>query len=211
MEKVVTPHESPAFELGAVAFTGVAHVVFQELGAKGFFIVLASIGWVTYVGWQVWHRPDHWRRWGFQTDNLKAALIWPTIVFVIAMVGMLLIAFSYGRDLWSVHIPVLLLVYPVWGVLQQFLVQALGVSNIVKLFPQVSSWSVVLIGAGLFSVVHVPEGWLMLATWLLGCVFIPSYLQHRNLWVLGVYHGWLGTFFYLWVLNQDPWIAAFGT
>ncbi|GJL66396.1 MAG: hypothetical protein NPIRA05_13670 [Nitrospirales bacterium] len=194
-----------------MVFTGLLHLVFQELGAKGLFIVLASISWMTYVGWRVWQSPDHWRRWGFRTDNLKAALIWPTIVFIIAMVGMLVLAFSDGRELWSTHIPVLLLLYPIWGVLQQFLVQALGVSNIVKLFPKVSSWGVVLLGACLFSVVHVPEWWLMLATWSLGCVFIPSYLQHRNLWILGVYHGWLGTFFYLWVLNQDPWIAAFGT
>ncbi|GJL62979.1 MAG: hypothetical protein NPIRA04_16330 [Nitrospirales bacterium] len=210
MKKVVTPHGSPALELGAVAFTGVAHVVFQGLDAKGFFIVLASICWLTYVGCRVWQRPDHWRGWGFRTDNLKVALVWPTIVFMIAMVGMFLIAFSYGRDLWSAHIPVLLLVYPIWGVLQQFLVQALGVSNMVQLFPRVSSWGIVLIGACLFSVVHYPHGWLMCATGLLACVFIPSYLQHRNLWVLGVYHGWLGTFFYLWVLNQDPWVAAFG-
>jgi len=211
MERAAATQGAARTELGAVILTGLAHVVFQGLGAKGMFIALASISWATYIGWQVWYNPGLWRQWGFRTDNFKAACLWPTIVFIIAMIGMFLFAFNYGRHLWSAHILVLMLLYPIWGVLQQFLVQALGVSNICKLFPQVGSWGIVLLGACLFSVVHFPEGWLMLATWLLGCVFIPIYLQHRNLWVLGIYHGWLGTFFYLWVLNQDPWIAVFGS
>lgn len=210
MEKTETTDKSPGIELGAVVLTGLSHVVFQGLGAKGLFIALASVGWVTYVEWRVWQNPGLWRRWGFRTDNLKASLFWPTIVFVLAVVVMALFALSYGRDLWNDHIIVLLLLYTVWGVLQQFLVQALGVSNIMKLFPQAGLWWVVLLGACLFSVVHYPQGWLMFATGLLACVFIPCYLRHPNLWVLGLYHGWLGTFFYLWVLNQDPWIAAFG-
>ncbi len=119
-------------------------------------------------------------------------------------------AITFGRDLWNEHIIILLLLYPMWGVLQQFLVQALGVANLRNLFPSAGLGFVVLLGACLFSVAHFPEGWLMLATGIMGCAFIPCYFQHRNLWVLGVYHGWLGTFFYLWVLNQDPWIAAFG-
>ncbi len=190
--------------------TGLLHVVFQGLGAKGLFIALAVTSWVTYIAWRVRDNPSLWRQWGFRVDNLRASLLEPTVVFVFAMLGMLWFAVSYERDLWSAHIVILLLVYPIWGVLQQFLVQALGVSNLRTLFPHAGLLWIVLLGAGLFSVVHYPHGWLMFATGLLACVFIPSYLRHRNLWVLGVYHGWLGTFFYLWVLNQDPWVAAFG-
>ena len=129
-------------------------------------------------------------------------------VFVLAIIGMALFALNYGRDLWNEHIVIFLLLYPIWGVLQQFLVQALGVANIKKLFPQLELLWVVLLGTCMSSIVHFPQGWLMLATGFMTCVFIPSYLQHQILWVLGLYHGWLGTLFYLWLLNQDPWVAA---
>lgn len=198
-------------EFGAVIATGLLHVVFQSLGLKGVFIAIASICWVSYIGWRIRQSPGLWKQWGFRIDNLKDSLYWPTVAFVLAMMSMATFAIRSGNELWNEHIIVLLLLYPIWGVLQQFLVQALGVANIQRLFPSVSlSWAV-LIGACLFSVVHFPQIWLMLATWVMGLVFIPCYLQHRNLWVLGVYHGWLGTFFYLWVLSQDPWVAAFGS
>jgi membrane protease YdiL (CAAX protease family) len=56
----------------------------------------------------------------------------------------------------------------------------------------------------------VPEIPLMLTTFGLGLVYIPLYLRYRNLWPLGLYHGWLGTLFYLWVLGRDPWVETFG-
>ncbi len=211
MANPVTSSVLQRIELSAVIATGLLHIVFQGLGLKGVFIALASVSWVSYIGWRVRQDPGLWKQWGFRTDNLNASLVWPTVAFVLAMMSMATFAIRSGNELWNGHIIVLLLLYPIWGVLQQFLVQALGVANIQRLFPSVSlSWAV-LIGACLFSVVHYPEGWLMLATWVMGLVFIPCYLRHRNLWVLGVYHGWLGTFFYLWVLNQDPWVAAFGS
>ena len=209
-EKIEKTSEGPAIELGAVVLTGLCHVIFQVLGFKGLFIALASLSWATYIGWRVGQNPGLWRQWGFRTDNLKASLFWPTIAIILAMANMAVFAMSFGRELWNEHLVILLLLYPIWGVLQQFLVQALGVANIRRLFPGAGLSSVVVLGACLFSVVHYPEGWLMLATGIMACVFIPCYLRHQNLWVLGLYHGWLGTFFYLWVLNQDPWVAAFG-
>ena len=201
---------SPGVELGAVVLTGLLHVVFQGPESKGAFIALASVSWVSYIGWRVRQAPGLWRHWGFRSDNLKASFFIPSIAFVLSMGGMAVWGWFSGHDLWNEHLIPLCLLYPIWGVLQQFLVQALGVLNIQKLFPNVGVRSVVLLGACLFSLVHYPQGWLMLATWVLGLVFIPCYLRHRNLWPLGLYHGWLGTFFYLWVLGQDPWDLAFG-
>ena len=104
----------------------------------------------------------------------------------------------------------LLVLYPLWGILQQFLVQALGVANLFRLFPQYGWWVAVSAGVILFTLVHYPDWVLMAATGLLACVFIPLYIRDRNLWPLGLYHGWLGTFFYLWVLGRDPWVSVFG-
>ena len=103
---------------------GYLHVVFQGPATKGLFIAFASISWLTYIGWQVWRSASLWRQWGFRIDNLKASFFLPTTVFVLSIGGMAAFAFYSGHDLWNEHIVVLLLLYPIWGVLQQFLVQA---------------------------------------------------------------------------------------
>lgn len=50
----------------------------------------------------------------------------------------------------------------------------------------------------------------MAATFMMGLAFTPMYLRHRNLWPLGIYHGWLGVLTYYWVLARDPWTEMFG-
>ena len=199
------------FEVAAVAATGVLHLIFQGLGAKGIFIALASVSWIGYLVWRVRQDSSLWVQWGFHAKNLLSAFVWPTVIFVVGVSLMAWYGLANDRVLWQGHILVLLLLYPLWGILQQFLVQALGVANLMALFPK-QGWIVALpVGVVLFSLVHYPDGWLlMLATGIMGCLFIPCYLRDRNIWPLGLYHGWLGTFFYLWILGKDPWVEVFG-
>ena len=197
-------------EFLAVLATGLLHVVFKSLGLKGLFIVLASLCWICYIGWRVRQDSSHWGRWGFQTANLSSAFFGPTVIFVVGTCVMGAFAMANGRMLWQGHMLLLLLLYPLWGILQQFLVQALGVNNLLLLFPRHGLMVAMPVGVILFAAVHFPNWPLMLATGLLACCFIPLYVRDRNLWPLGLYHGWLGTFFYLWVLGRDPWVTAFG-
>ncbi len=201
---------TPLLEFIAVVATGMLHLVFKELGAKGVFIALASVSWITYIVWQVRRDSSKWKRWGFRTDNLGSAFKWPTLVFVVASTLMAGYGLISGRVLWQGHMVFLLVLYPLWGILQQFLVQALGVTNLMKLFPRYGLLMAMPVGVVLFALVHFSNWRLMLATGLLACFFIPFYLRNHNLWPLGLYHGWLGTFFYLWVLGRDPWVSVFG-
>ena len=122
-------------EVAAVAATGVLHLVFQSLGAKGLFIALASVSWIGYVVWRVWQDSSLWVKWGFQMKNLSSAFVWPTVIFVVGVSLMAWYGLANGRVLWQGHVLFLLLLYPLWGILQQFLVQALGVANLMTLFP----------------------------------------------------------------------------
>jgi len=203
-------HVSKWLEVLAVMLTGILHLVFKSVGAKGLFIALASVSWVGYILWRVRQDSSLWVKWGFQTKKLLSAFLWPTVIFVVATIAMAWYGVTNGRVLWEGHILFLLLLYPLWGVLQQFLVQALGVANLMTLFPR-QGWMVAMpVGILLFAIIHFPNGLLMIATGLMAGLFIPCYLRDRNLWPLGLYHGWLGTFFYLWVLGKDPWISVFG-
>lgn len=171
---------------------------------------MAGISWMSYVVWKVRQDPTRWKGWGFHTDNLRQAFMWPSVVFAGSGLAMAWYGIVAGQGLWQGHMLLLLFLYPLWGVLQQFLVQALGVDNLMKIFPQHGLWLAMPIGVILFALVHFPDWWLMLATGLMACFFIPFYIRDRNLWPLGLYHGWLGTFFYLWVLGRDPWVTVFG-
>ena len=65
-----------------------------------------------------------------------------------------------GRVFWEGHMVLLLLLFPLWGIFQQFLVQALGVANLMTLFPG-KGW-----------VVAMPVGWSCLAWFIIlrgGC------------------------------------------
>jgi uncharacterized protein len=207
---VFSHHIKPWCEFLAVVATGMLHLVFKELGAKGVFIALASAGWISYIVWQIRRDSSKWEKWGFRTDNLWEAFTWPSVLFVLAGFGMAWYGIMAGRVLWQDHMLVLLVLYPLWGILQQFLVQALGVTNLMKLFPRYGLLMALPVGVVLFALVHFSNWRLMLATGFLACFFIPMYLRDRNLWPLGLYHGWLGTFFYLWVLGRDPWVSVFG-
>ena len=210
MDRAMAIYRSPGIELGAVLATGLLHILFQGPETKGGYIALASVSWIGYIVWRVRQDSSLWVQWGFQTRNLSSAFSRPTVIFVLGVCLMAWYGLANGRVLWQGHIIFLLLLYPLWGILQQFLVQALGVANLMKLFPK-QGWMVAMpVGIVLFSIIHYPDGLLMISTGLMAALFIPCYLRDRNIWPLGLYHGWLGTFFYLWVLGRDPWLDVFG-
>jgi hypothetical protein len=148
----------------AVVATGLLHLLFKNIGAKGLFIALASVSWIGYVAWQVRQDSSLCVKWGFHTANLSSAFLWPTVIFVVATSAMAWYGATNGRLLWQGHILFLLMLYPLWGILQQFLVQALGVANLKIFFPK-QGWMVAMpVGIVLFSVIHYPDGLLMIAT-----------------------------------------------
>jgi hypothetical protein len=109
------------------------------------------------------------------------------------------------------HLVPLLAVYPLWGWVQQLLVLGIAVGNLERF--GVPPRLLVLVGGVGFAAVHVPDWPLCGATLLLGLLCCALFLRWRNLWPLGVLHGWLGALFYRWVLARDPWadvLAIFG-
>ena len=71
-------------------------------------------------------------------------------------------------------------------------------------------WGVVLLTATVFALVHFPSLLLVGATFGLAIIYTALYLRGQNLLALGIYHGWLGGFFFYTLLNRDPWQEVFG-
>jgi hypothetical protein len=105
-----------------------------------------------------------------------------------------------GFTFWLV-----LLVYPVWGLAQQFALQALITRN---LRPLVRPLPVrVSAASALFAAAHFPNLPLMGLVLIAGLVLTTVYEKSRNLWALGLVHGVLGAAAYYFVLGQDPGAA----
>lgn len=199
-------------ETASVIITGILHLAFVEaLNAKAVFIALALIGWTGYIAMRVRKDRHLLRLWGFRRDNIRRTFIASSFISTIGMLVIAVIAMSRGSLTVHWHMLILLLLYPIWGVIQQFLVQALVAGNLSGASGFIGSrWFVTVVCAVMFALVHLPDLTLAMGTFLLGLAFTPIYLKWRNLWPLGLYHGWLGVFVYFWVLNRDPWIEVFG-
>jgi hypothetical protein len=201
----------PVLEVSAVITTGILHLVFIEIfQAKALFIAIAITGWAIYITLRVRGNSSTLGSWGFRSINLRKTLVASSIVAAIAIIVMILM--SKGGLFIHWHMLPLLLLYPIWGVIQQFLVQAMVVNNLSVVSNRISfRWVVTILAAVLFGLAHTPDVKLMAATFCLGLAFTPIYLSWRNLWPLGLYHGWLGVLFYFWVLERDPWREVLGS
>lgn len=193
-------------EMGAVGLTGVGHLAFAAADASALFIPIATLGWGGYIYYRARREPGFFRRTGLTPHGLgpafrDASLVAAGSLALMAGAGALQGSLALHRDM----VPLLLL-YPAWGLIQQFLVQGMLSGNLSNGPGWTNSPYVITpISAAAFGSVHLPNWRLAAGTFGLGLAYTPLYLRHRNLWPLGLYHGWLGVFYYFWVLEKNPW------
>ena len=196
-------------EIGAVLLTAGAFVVFHGFRCPSLcFIAPCVLLWGTHLARRVQRDRSVLRDWGLRLDNLEAASVPCFAVASVAAVAIL--AFRLGRG-WRPVPPsfvVILLLYPFWGIFQQFCVQALFVRNLETL--GVRRALIVPVTAVLFGLVHVRNEVLLGLCTAAGAVWTVLFLRWRNLIPIGLSHGWLGTLVYYFVLEKDPLPGLFG-
>jgi Type II CAAX prenyl endopeptidase Rce1-like len=140
----------------------------------------------------LWHR-DTLRGLGFRIDNLFSATreaCWAAIPLLLLLV---LIGILSDR-LWTIPIrwesaaPTLR--YALWGTFQQYGLQGYFHNRLSKVI-SAPVWSST-INAILFMSFHLPNPVLMVFTLVGGFACSMLFLQSRNLFVLGVFHGAIG-------------------
>lgn len=201
-----TPNSTRILEILAVTLTGFGKFVFVDIyNFKIWYILVACISWMIYIGYRVRHDPDILDYFGFRRHGFSESL---KIILPLALVALgAFIAIGLITDnlivSWTM-VPILIL-YPIWGTIQQFLMVGLIARNLMDLDNvKVSNFWVVAIISILFSTVHYPSFELIAGTFLLAILYTIVFIRYRNLWVLGLFHGWLGCFFYFFVLGRDP-------
>lgn len=199
-------------EIIGVVLTGFGKFIFMDmLNWKLLFISVAIILWTSYVIYRSVRPKGILSYWGFRTDNFgKVALI----VLPYGLVFVLLFfTVGYYRDTINInwHIIPILILYPIWGIIQQFLVIGLVAGNLQHLQKDKQKKLVIVtLTAVLFGLLHYPYAWLMFGTFILALLYGFIYLRERNVYVMGMFHGWLGALFFYTVVGRDPFEEVIG-
>lgn len=200
-----------AIELSAVGLTVLLKFILMDwLGMRAFYISGTCFFWLGYVIFR--YRKDHsiLKSWGFTRENL-AKSIYALLPFLgIVIVFTWLYGMYLGIGIFNIHIIPVLLLYPAWGIIQQFMLVCIIGRNL-----QNMKWlsghkiPVFLLVSLFFSFVHYPYLILMVFTLLMEIIFLFVYDRWQNLWAIGLIHGWSATFLLYFVLHRDLWLELF--
>ena len=194
------------FELVAIMATAVGKFALGGLLNLGlYYVVVACVFWTGYVLLRYrWDRAVL-SRWGFNRHGVAAGARMIAPFALATLGGFIIFGLVTGRAETNWNTVVLLATYPIWGLVQQFMLVALLADNVAALSRErVPEWATVLLAACIFALVHLPVLPLVVATFFLGLITTTVFLKTRSIWVPGVFHGWFATVFYVFVLGEDP-------
>lgn len=166
--------------------------------------VVLGLGWIGYVLYRA-RTPGVLAGWGLRRDGLSPTLRASAVALAVGGATCAIVGIVRGTLVVDFAIVPLLVLYPLWGLVQQLIVLGIVAGNLAAF--GVSKAIIVAVAAIGFAAVHVPDWPLCAATLALGTFAAIVFLRCCNLWPLGVLHGLLGALFYRWVLGRDPWAA----
>lgn len=198
-------------EIIAVAITAAGKFVFMDyLNIRLPYVVVVIIAWGGYMLYRYKKDKSVLKSWGFRFDNFKPVLKRMLPFAITSIVAFIIIGSIQGTINVTWHVLPLLITYPIWGSMQQFLTIGLIAGNLKELKAvKLSKLVIIVVTAILFSIVHYPSVWLMIGTFVLALFYGYIYLKSRNIYVMGLFHGWLGALFYYTVVDRDPFAEVF--
>jgi hypothetical protein len=201
------------FALNAVGATIAIHLAIKAVSDQPSvpFIAGACVFWAAFVAIRVRRDRSVLRDWGFGTDNFWPASAACALLFGIGAAAMGLTAAYQRTFTFPIHTLALFLIYPIWGVIQQFLALGIVVANLERIVAlRHRPWLIIFGVAALFGLIHIYDWRLAAATCLFELAAIPIFMRFHNLWPICIVQGWLGALFYLWVLHEDLWAETLG-
>lgn len=193
------------FEIFAVIATAILKfIAIDWLNLRAVYIVIISLFWLIYIFSKFRGNPESIRQWGIQKQNFKRSFLFILPFVIICTVGIGLYGYFSGASLLNWHILPIFMMYPLWGLIQQFIVAGVISGNLKAIKnPTFNNFQIILFTSLLFSMVHYPDGFLMLFTFVMQWIFTTAFLRWKNIWPLGLYHGWIATFLLYYVLGRD--------
>lgn len=192
-----------------MAATGLLHVTWiLAIGGGGGDIVVIGAAWLLYLAWRVRRDRSVLARWGLRREGLRPAAVAAAALLLAGVAAIVIVGAVRGTLLFDAHMLPLLALYPLWGWLQQLLMFGVFLTNLEQLAPRRRALAIAATIL-LFGLVHAPFWGLVAGTLALAAAITPLWLRWRNLWPLGLVHGWLGVLFYYLVLGRDVFAEVF--
>lgn len=196
-----------SFEIAAVVATGLLKYVFMDwLNLRAFYIGVACIFWSVYIYKRYRKNNRILQHWGFRKNHFKHTFLFITPFALLMTAAIVWYGISYNAVFLNWHIIPVFIFYPAWGIIQQFLILSLVAGNLRSITRvKLGTIQIILLTSAVFALVHYPSLPLMVFTFFMELVFAFTYFKWRNLWALGLYHGWVASLLLFFVLGRDLW------
>lgn len=196
------------FELLAVFITVILKFVIMDwLNMRAVYIVVICLFWLIYIYSKYKRNHEIIRHWGIQKKNFKKTFLSLLPFAIICIVCIGIYGFLFRSHIMNWHIIPILIMYSLWGLIQQFITVGLISGNLKAIkTPRFDNYQIILLTSLLFSLVHYPSGFLMFFTFIMQWIFTTAFLRWKNIWPLGLFHGWIATFLLFYIMGRDLWV-----
>ncbi len=204
---MITTDKRRWIEIAAVLATGLLKYVLMDwLNFRALYIAAACIFWTVYIYKRYRQNNFILQEWGFRKNHFKQAFLFLLPFAVVMVAGIVWYGIFYNAIFLNWHVIPVFVFYPAWGIIQQFLMVALVAGNLQEIkVVNLSKSGIFLLTSLIFAWVHYPSLPLMVFTFFMELIFLAAYFKWRNLWVLGLYHGWVASLLLFFVLGRDLW------
>lgn len=198
-------------EVLAVLASGILKFTIMDwLGMRAFFIFGICLIWFIYILYRRHYDKDILREWGFTKDHFLPSIKRLFPVLIISVAASILYGTIRNGVAFSWHIIPIFFLYPIWGVFQQYIMLGLFADNLTN-FKRVNlgNFTLLIITSVVFSLIHFPDYFLMIYVFGLEACFFIVWTRFKNIWAIGLVHGWIGTFLLFFISGRDLWAELF--
>ena len=203
-------------ELAAIILVGALHVATEIITSDAtarLYNAIISVVFLCYLVWRARRSKDAVKAWGMRTDNFWQALREQLTFGAVGVAALL----GFGIGTGTLPLPgtfwLILGLYPIWGIAQQFALQSLIGRNLKDLLSK--PIAIAVVASALFATAHLPLVEYVILTAVAGVFLTLIYQRTPNLWAVGIVHGILGSLAVYIILRQDPgagiWAFISGT
>ncbi|HEU4641463.1 MAG TPA: CPBP family glutamic-type intramembrane protease [Gemmatimonadaceae bacterium] len=178
----------------ASVFAGIMlYIWWLQPRAKGSWLALLLLAAGSHAA-----RGEHPAALGFRGHNFAACAraVAPALLAAAALLLAVGVAAGSVKELPPPRAIAFVLYYCIWGLVQQYALNGYFLNRIAAAWEEPDAPAVPLLAAALFAAAHVPNLYLMAVTLVAGYICARVYLAYRNLYVLGIAHGLLGSVLY---------------
>lgn len=166
-------------------------------------IFLAGFIFVT-IFLQILHKVS-WDEMGLRFDTF-----WPAIKLLgpfsaIVVLTLVIVGLVRKTAIINRHFLITFLLYPAWALCQQYLILCFFFPRFQIIFGT-NIWSILLC-AVIFSWLHYPSRLFMGICFVGALIWTSVFIIAPNLFVLAIFHAWIGTFIYYFALGENRLIT----